>query len=77
LHFFSTPSGLRFALTTDRNAPRLTELLKLVYRLYLDEVVKSPLYKPDQPVNTPAFLQKLDALIRGSAFFASPAPVDL
>ena len=63
LHYFETATGLRFVLTTDPKVGRKTELLKAVYRKYIDTWVKSPFYRRRAPIDSAAFAEQLDALL--------------
>lgn len=50
LHYLESPSGLRLALNTSPDAGDLREVLAYIYEsLYIEYVVKNPLYTPGQP----------------------------
>jgi hypothetical protein len=44
VHYLSSPTGLKFVLTTDLKFPTATDLLKRVYKLYVDYVISTPHY---------------------------------
>jgi len=60
---------LRFALTTDPNVGKQTDTLRSFYKLYVDYVVKNPLYTTGTVIDTPLFVQKLSTSIEALSFF--------
>ncbi|TMW42675.1 hypothetical protein DOY81_012250, partial [Sarcophaga bullata] len=70
LHYLETPSGLKFVLNTDVNASNVKELLKQIYsKVWVEYVVRDPLWMPGTPVESELFQIKLDELIRQSPLF--------
>ena len=69
LHSFDTPTGLKFFVTAEPDARDLDRLLRDVYMLYSDAVLKNPFYEADMPIHCERFdteLTKLaDAYARG------------
>ncbi|GAB4821347.1 hypothetical protein N2152v2_008393 [Parachlorella kessleri] len=65
LHFFESPSGVKFVLTTDPSVGTLTEQLQYIYStLYLDYVMKNPLYTPGEPFLFEPFSSGLNKYMR-------------
>lgn len=67
LHYFETPTGLRFVLTTSTDFGQLdvSKHLSHIYAsIYVQYVVKNPLYTPFTPISIPVFSSKLDEYIR-------------
>eukprot|EP00288_Rhodomonas_lens_P018014 CAMPEP_0177700496 /NCGR_PEP_ID=MMETSP0484_2-20121128/6124_1 /TAXON_ID=354590 /ORGANISM="Rhodomonas lens, Strain RHODO" /LENGTH=134 /DNA_ID=CAMNT_0019211697 /DNA_START=69 /DNA_END=470 /DNA_ORIENTATION=- len=61
LHYFETPTGLRFILLTDPGVPSLRECLRQVYsHIFVEYVVKNPLQPMDQPITCSYFVQALN-----------------
>ncbi|KAJ4438013.1 hypothetical protein ANN_13952 [Periplaneta americana] len=74
LHYFETPSGLKFILNTDVNAQHVRELLQQIYsQIYVEYVVKNPVCNMKEPIKSELFKNKLDAFIKQSTVFASKA----
>lgn len=72
LHYFETPSGLKFILNTDVNAQNIRELLQQIYsQVYVEYVVKNPACNMEEPIKSELFKSKLDAFIKQSTVFAS------
>ncbi|XP_005106411.1 trafficking protein particle complex subunit 1 [Aplysia californica] len=66
LHFFETPSGLKFIMNTDLSVGNMKDVLHQIFSsLYVEYVVKNPLCELDQPVTSELFKTKLDEYIRG------------
>jgi len=59
---FDTPTGLKFFLTADPDSKHLDQVLKEVYVLYSDFVLKNPFYELDMPIHCEKFEQKLQKL---------------
>lgn len=71
LHYLETMTGLRFALTTDPTVGRITDALGNLYRLYVENVVKNPLYKIGGFINVPSFITKVEQMVESLPFFSS------
>ena len=66
LHYSETPSGLKFVLTTDANAPSMRETLQRIYsQLYVETVAKNPLARLDATIDSEGFVKGLDRFVRG------------
>ncbi len=59
LQSFDTATGLKFFLTADPESKHLDQVLKEVYVLYSDFVLKNPFYENDMPIHCDKFDQKL------------------
>ncbi|CAJ1373312.1 unnamed protein product [Effrenium voratum] len=74
LHSFETVSGYRFVLTTDPSVPDQQESLIHIYQLFVDHVIKNPLYHlGDDLHKCPVFTTKLHSFLLNRPFFASLA----
>jgi len=61
LHYFETASGLRFVLTTDLATGDMREVLRYIYaQIYVECLVKNPLYQPGEPISCTLFTQTLE-----------------
>ncbi|XP_075144618.1 blocked early in transport 5 [Haematobia irritans] len=70
LHYLETPSGLKFVLNTDTNATNVKELLQQIYsKIWVEYVVRDPLWTPGTPVTSELFQIKLDEFIKQSPIF--------
>ena len=59
LQSFDTLTGLKFFLTADPDSRHLDAVLREVYVLYSDFVLKNPFYELDMPIHCDKFDQKL------------------
>lgn len=65
LSFMESPSGIKIILVTHPKAGDLREPLKYIYNLYVEYVVKNPLYSPGTPIKSELFNTNLDQYVRG------------
>lgn len=65
LSFMETPSGIKLILVTHPRTGDLRESLKYIYNLYVEYVVKNPLYTPGTPIKYELFNTTLDQYVRG------------
>ena len=72
LHFFETPSGLKFIMNTDLNVGNMRDVLHQIFSLlYVEYVVKNPLCELDKPITSELFKTKLDEYVKDLPQFAS------
>lgn len=72
LHYFDTPTGLRFVLTTgtDFGTADVTRHLREIYSdVYVEYAIKNPLYKKGTEIKSELFLTKLDTYVRSLPWF--------
>ncbi|XP_068153846.1 trafficking protein particle complex subunit 1 [Drosophila tropicalis] len=70
LHYLETPSGLKFVLNTDTSAINVKELLQQLYaKIWVEYVVRDPLWTPGTPVTSELFQNKLDEFVKQSPIF--------
>ncbi|CAI9762442.1 unnamed protein product [Fraxinus pennsylvanica] len=65
LSFMESPSGIKIILVTHPRTGDLRESLKYIYNLYVEYVVKNPLYSPGTPVRCELFDTTVDQYVRG------------
>eukprot|EP00741_Cyanophora_paradoxa_P016592 tig00020930_g16022.t1 len=64
LHCFATPTGTTFFVTADPTQQNLDVVLRAIYELYADYVLKNPFYDIDQVIkNCDLFELNLEKLI--------------
>ncbi|XP_022922155.1 trafficking protein particle complex subunit 1-like [Cucurbita pepo subsp. pepo] len=64
LSFTETPSGIKIILVTHPRTGDLRDSLKYIYNLYVEYVVKNPLYSPGTPIRCELFSTSLDQYVR-------------
>jgi hypothetical protein len=64
LSCLQTMTGIKFLLLTDHNQPHIDAILKRIYELYADYVMKNPFHTPEMPIKCESFQQKLHHYIR-------------
>jgi len=65
LSFMESPSGIKLILVTDPRMGDLREGLKYIYNnIYVEYVVKNPLYTPGQPFKCELFNATLDQYVK-------------
>ena len=64
LNYYEPPSGLRFIMTTDLSAGDMRESLRHIYsNIYVECLVKNPLWQPEEELTCPLFTQALERYI--------------
>lgn len=66
-HFLESPSGLKFVLNTspDHDTPSMNEVLKTIYsQLYVEHVVKNPLYIPNTRFESDVLTEQLNTFMK-------------
>ncbi|CAG8611383.1 2721_t:CDS:2 [Paraglomus brasilianum] len=76
LHYYETPTGLKFIINTDPNVESLRPALRQIYvNFYVEYVVKNPLSPVEHPggdgVNNEYFRAAVDKFIKSLAVFDS------
>ncbi|XP_030193376.1 trafficking protein particle complex subunit 1 isoform X1 [Gadus morhua] len=70
LHFYETPTGLKFIMNTDLSVPNARETLHQIYStLYVDYIVKNPLCSLGDPLQSDLFSARLDTFIKNLPYF--------
>ena len=64
LHCYQTLTGLKFIVTASPKSENLERLLKDVYSLYTDYVMKDPFHTMEQPIKSGIFIKALIALVQ-------------
>jgi len=72
LHYFETPTGLRFVLTTssDFGTVDVGKHLRDIYSdVYVEYALKNPLYRRGTEIKSQLFLTKLDTYVKSLSCF--------
>lgn len=70
LHYVEVSSGLKFVLNTDTTATGIKDfLLQLYSKIWVEYVVRNPLWTMGTPVTSDLFKTKLDDFVRQSPLF--------
>ncbi|PGH14661.1 hypothetical protein AJ80_05842 [Polytolypa hystricis UAMH7299] len=67
LSCFQTITGIKFLLFTDPLMANVDVVMKKVYELYADYVMKNPFYQLEMPVRCEAFDRNLGSWLKGRA----------
>lgn len=63
LYCFQTITGVKFIVVADRNQAKVDDLLRKIYELYSDYVLKNPFYSLDMPIRCELFSANLTKVI--------------
>ncbi|CAD6338186.1 unnamed protein product [Miscanthus lutarioriparius] len=55
LHWFQCLTGTKFFVVCETGAPNMEMLLKVIYELYTDFVLKNPFYEMEMPIRCELF----------------------
>ena len=70
LHHYEAPSGVKFIVNTDPVTKDMRTQLQHIYaNLFVEYVVKNPLYVPNEAIDMTTFEAELEKYIRGLHFF--------
>ena len=61
---FQTVSGTKFLLFTEPQQPNVDVIMRKIYELYADYVMKNPFYQLEMPVRCEAFERRVGAYVR-------------
>jgi len=64
LQSYQTPTGIKFYIVAEPTATNLEQLLKTIYEIYTDYVLKNPFYELEQPIRCEQFDVQLERLIK-------------
>mmetsp|Transcript_8638 Transcript_8638/g.19584 ORF Transcript_8638/g.19584 Transcript_8638/m.19584 type:complete len:137 (+) Transcript_8638:176-586(+) len=64
LECFQSPTGIKFLMLAEPKVVALDSLLKQIYVIFSDYVLKNPFYELDMPVQCDLFNIKVDALVQ-------------
>uniref|UniRef100_A0AAX7VLH9 Trafficking protein particle complex subunit n=1 Tax=Astatotilapia calliptera TaxID=8154 RepID=A0AAX7VLH9_ASTCA len=74
LHYYETPSGLKFVLNTDLSVTNARDTLQHIYsNLYVELIVKNPVCTSTQTLESELFSSRLDAFIRALPYYSPRA----
>lgn len=63
LRCLQTRTGIKFVITAEPKTPEMDQVLREIYVLYTDCVLKDPFYELEMPIRSDLFVQAVDALI--------------
>lgn len=63
-HLIHTPTGTKFLIFAQPHQPNIDVIVKRVYELYADYVMKNPFYQIEMPIRCEAFDRNLLAYIQ-------------
>ncbi|KQK03376.1 trafficking protein particle complex subunit 1 [Brachypodium distachyon] len=64
LNYMESPSGIKLILLTHPRTGDQRDALKQIYSLYVEYVVKNPLYAPGSPIKCDLFNKHLDQYVK-------------
>mmetsp|Transcript_18699 Transcript_18699/g.44004 ORF Transcript_18699/g.44004 Transcript_18699/m.44004 type:complete len:138 (-) Transcript_18699:76-489(-) len=64
LQCFQTPTGIKFFCTARPGTTGLDDILKVVYGLFADYVLKNPFYELDMPIRCDLFDRALEGYVK-------------
>ncbi|CAF0962422.1 unnamed protein product [Rotaria sordida] len=73
LHYYETPTGLKFILNTDNNVDNIRHILHQLYStIFVNYIVKNPRYSALDIINNDQeiFIEKLDEFISNLSIFS-------
>ncbi|PQE19858.1 Sybindin-like family protein [Rutstroemia sp. NJR-2017a BVV2] len=65
LQCFQTLTGTKFLLFTEPGQPNTESVIRKIYELYADYVMKNPFYQLEMPVRCERFERRVEGWVRG------------
>lgn len=65
-------TGVKFIVIADHRQPKVEDLLRRIYELYSDYVLKNPFYSLDMPIRytcSPLYIASFNVIHSHAAFF--------
>ncbi|XP_042257964.1 trafficking protein particle complex subunit 1 [Thunnus albacares] len=74
LHYYETPSGLKFVMNTDLSVSNARDTLQQIYsNLYVEYIVKNPVCVLGNSLDSELFSSRLDSFIRALPYYSPRA----
>lgn len=70
MNYMETGTGLKFILNSDPEAIGIPELLKTIYQIFVETVVKNPLLDTEAEIESKLFHSRIDETVRNHHAFA-------
>ena len=69
LHYFETPTGFKFVMNTDTSVGNIQDVLRNIYaKIFVEYVVRNPVARPGEAVDSELFAAKLDDYVQDLSF---------
>uniref|UniRef100_A0A914CZE1 Trafficking protein particle complex subunit n=1 Tax=Acrobeloides nanus TaxID=290746 RepID=A0A914CZE1_9BILA len=69
MNYMETPTGLKMVVNTDPDAFEIPELLRSLYQVFVETVLKNPLIEISQEITSEMFHSQLDKIVRSHLSF--------
>ena len=69
MNYMETATGLKFVVNSDPDAIGLPELLRSIYAIFVETVVKNPLLNIESTIESQLFHSRLDELVKSHHTF--------
>jgi hypothetical protein len=69
MNYMETPTGLKMVLNSDPEAFDVPELLRLIYQIFVETVLKNPLINTTKEITSEMFHSQLDRVVRSHNAF--------
>uniref|UniRef100_A0A0N5AKL4 Trafficking protein particle complex subunit n=1 Tax=Syphacia muris TaxID=451379 RepID=A0A0N5AKL4_9BILA len=69
MNYLETATGIKMVLNTDPAASGVPELMRQIYQIYLETVVRNPLINPSDEIKSELFDNRLDGMIQAHHSF--------
>jgi Sybindin-like family len=64
MNYIETPTGLKLVVNTDPDAVGIVELMRAIFQLYVDNVLKNPFVSNAAKIESEIFHSRVDALVK-------------
>lgn len=65
MNYMETPTGLKMVMNTDPSAVGIPDLIRSIYQIYVETVMKNALIDTSTQINSELFANRVDQIVCG------------
>ncbi|VDL67226.1 unnamed protein product [Nippostrongylus brasiliensis] len=69
MNYMETPTGLKMVMNTDPSAVGIPELIRSIYQIYVETVMKNALIDTETQISSELFASRVDQIVCGHSSY--------